>query len=379
MQRELKRICSLPVHYWVLFALPPLLFLLYAFIYTARQATDIPVALYDEDHSGVSRQLSFLLEQTEAVHFTRAVNSEEELRQAILRNEVMGAVYFPAGLEKNVKSRLPASVTLYTNASYLVPAKLIYKDAASVLITGGAAVIMQKLQKQGMPSGKAMALVQPIVLTTYSLYNPDYNYQQYLAPGLITVAMQMMMIMATVLLLNYERKTGTLEALVQTARGKAATVIAGKTAAHLLVAWINFILITGIIFPLFHLERPGTSAGFFVLYTLLSLSCIGLGLMISAICRDAMFATDVGLFYTSPAFVFSGYTFPQWAMPWYDQFYAHIMPYSWFLEGFIKVYSMGLPLAYARQEMAALLVFIIIAYPAAILIFQRQCNKIMKL
>lgn len=374
--RELKRIFSIPVHYWVLIVLPPLLFLLYAYIYEARQAREISVALFDEDHSPVSRQLAFLLEQTEAIHFTTSVHNVAELQDAIRRNKVMGAVHFPAAMEQHIKSRKPATVTLYTNAAYLVPAKLIYKDAASVLITGGAGVIVQKLQKQGMQTDKALALVQPIVLSSYTLYNPDYDYQQYLSPGLITVALQMMIIMVSVLLLNYERKTGTLEALVQLAGGAAAPVIAGKTIAHLLIAWLNFVLVAGVIFPLFGLGHPAATGNFFLLYTLLALACIGLGLLVSAIFSDAMLATDIALFYTSPAFVFSGYTFPQWAMPWYDQFYARLMPYSWFLDGFIKVYSMEQPLRYARHEIAALLVFMIIAYPLATLVFQRQCTKL---
>ncbi len=54
------------------------------------------------------------------------------------RNEIMGAVHFPRKMEADIKSRKPTTVTLYTNAAYLVPAKLIYKDAAQVLLTGGS-------------------------------------------------------------------------------------------------------------------------------------------------------------------------------------------------------------------------------------------------
>lgn len=376
--REWKRIFSLPVHYWALIVLPPLLFVLYASIYAAQKVKDLPVAVFDEDHSAASRQLIYLLEQTETVHFVKTVNDYNELQDAIRRNEVMGAVHFPKNMERDIKSRKPATVTLYTNAAYLVPAKLIYKDAAGVLITGGAGVIVQKLQRKGMNAHKAMALVQPIVLTTYSLYNPEYNYRWYLVPGLITVAIQMMIIMVSVLLLNYEWKTGTMEQLVRLGNGSASTIVAGKTLAHLTIAWINFALIAWVIFPAFSIGTGAGSGKFFVMFTLLALACIGLGLLVSAIFKDVMLATDVALFYTSPAFVFSGYTFPRWAMPWYDQFYAQLMPYSWFLDGFIKVYSMDLSLRYAIPEIKALLIFIVIAYPITVILFQRQCNKIMQ-
>jgi ABC-2 type transport system permease protein len=222
-----------------------------------------------------------------------------------------------------------------------------------------------------------MALVQPIVVSTYSLYNPDYNYREYLVPGLITVAIQMMIIMVAVLMLNYEYTTRSMEELVLLAKGSASDIIIGKTLAHLSVSWINWVLMAWVVFPAFSIGEGLGGWNFFALYSLMALACIGLGVMVSAIVKDTMLATDIGLFYTSPAFVFSGYTFPKWGMPWYDQFYSHLLPYSWFLDGFIKVFTMSLPLHYARPEISALLVFIGISYPVAILVLQRQCNKIL--
>lgn len=373
--REWKRIVSLPAHYLVLLVMPPILFFFFALIYQNHHAKDLPVAVWDEDASGLSRQLTFMLEESPAIHIVSQVNDQQELENAMRAGKIFGAVHFPKGFERDVKSSHPVSVTLYTNSAAVVPAKLIYKDAAKVIVMGGSGVVLQKLVKKGMPEGKAMALVQPIKLTTYALYNPSYNYQQYLAPGLITVALQMMAIMISVLLLNYEWKTGTMAELIQMAKGASWKIVVGKTLAHLTVSWVNFILITGIIFPYFGLSHPGTNMAFFLLYSLLVLACIGFGILVSALFRDVMMASDIALFYTSPAFVFSGYTFPRWAMPWYDRFYAHLMPYTPFLDGFFKVYFMELPLGYAFPEIGALLLFIGITFPLAIYIFQRKINQ----
>lgn len=185
----------------------------------------------------------------------------------------------------------------------------------------------------------------------------------------------MMLIMIGVLLLNYEWKLGTMEELVQLARGSASKIIIGKTLAHLIIAWFNFILVVGIIFPYFGMSHAGTNSNFFVLFTMLALACTGIGMLVSAIFKDIMLASDMALFYTSPAFVFSGYTFPRWAMPWYDQFYANLMPYTPFLDGFFKVYFMSLPLRYVQKKLSVLLVFIVLTYPVAILILKNKIKK----
>jgi ABC-2 type transport system permease protein len=373
---EWKRILRLPVHYWVLLVLPPVLFFFFAFIYQKQKADHLPVAIWDEDHSSVSRQFTFLLNQSEALHITGTLSNRQELEQKIKSGEILGAIHFPRNMEADIKSRHPVPVALYTNAAAMVPAKLIYKSAAEVIITAGSGVILQKLVKKGMNKEKAMALVQPLRLTTYTLYNPDYNYQNYLVPGLITVGMQMVLIMIAVLMLNYEWKTNTIGALVTLANGSASGIIAGKTLAHLSVSWINFLLIAGIIFPLFQISVGGALLKFFLLYNLLALACLGIGQMVSALFMDEMLASDIALFYTSPAFVFSGFTFPRWAMPWYDQYYANIMPYTAFLDAYFKAYSMNLPLSYAGTEIGRLLLFPVITFPVAILVFQRKINKI---
>ncbi|AXY72671.1 ABC transporter permease [Paraflavitalea soli] len=376
--RECKRIIRLPAHYLVLLVVPSLLFFLYAYIYDEQQADHLPVAMWDEDRSAVSRQFSFLLQQVKTLRFTKQVGSIDELQDLLQKGEVLGAIHFPKNMERDIKSRHPVHVVVYTNAAAVVPAKLIYKEAAQVIITAGSGVILQKFIKTGMDKGKAMALVQPIALVPYTLYNPTYNYQKYLVPGLITVALQMIMIMVGVLLLNYEATTNTREELWRLAKGSASAVIAGKTIAHLLIAWINFILVAFVIFPVFNLGITAAAGKFFVIYTLLCLACLGIGQMISALFSDTMLATDVALFYTSPAFVFSGFTFPRWAMPWYDQYYANIMPYTHFLDGFFKVYYMDLPLSYARSEIGYLLLFIAITFSVAILVYQQQLNKLQR-
>jgi len=374
--REWKRILSLKVFYLVMLVVPVALFFFYALIYQKQEAKNLAFAVWDEDQSPVSRELLFLLEQKEALQITRRVSSEAEVKKLIQEGKILGAIHFPANLQKNIYSRHPSTVTLYTNAAALVPAKLVYKAVAEVVITGSTGVILQKLVKTGMKSDRAMAIANPISLNTYQLYNPTYNYQEYLVPGLITVGMQMILIIGSMLALNYEWVTETMHELYDSSEGSVVFTIIGKTIAHLAISWINFIIIVGVIFPFFDIGVGAATGKFFIIYTLLSLACIGIGMFISALFKDVMLSGDVALFYTSPAFVFSGFTFPRWAMPWYDQYYALIMPYTSFLDGFFKVYYMNLPLKYALGDFSKLLLFCAVMYPTAMLLFKRQFNSI---
>ncbi|WP_209391058.1 ABC transporter permease [Chryseobacterium sp. RR2-3-20] len=377
MIREWKRIFSIPNFYVVLLVIPPIIFLFYGLIYQKQFAKELPMAVWDEDQSLVSRTLTDMMEHSELIKFTATVNSNAEIEKLIQEGKIFGAVHFPKNMESDVKKNHQSNITLYTNGAYLVPAKMIYKGAAEVIIKGGLAVVLQKAEKQGMPADKANALVQPIKLNTTVLYNPDFNYQLYLTPGLITVGLQMALIVASVLILNLEFKRNTIDELLQISTSSSQIII-GKMLAHLCVSWLLFVLIAYLVFPIYDLGKPKTDFNFFLIYTLMSMACIGIGMMFSAISNNLLFVTDVAMFFTSPAFVFSGFTFPRWAMPWYDQFYADIMPYTHFLDGFIKLYFMELPLSYASPEMVKLLVFIGITFPLSIVFFQKKINLHLK-
>ncbi len=374
MIREWKRILTLKEFYLVMLVIPALLFLFYALIYQKEEAKHLPFAIWDDDQSSVSRQLIFLLEQQDALTITKRISSVAEVEELMQQGKILGAIHFPGNMQNDIYSRHPVNVTLYSNAAYLVPAKMIYKSVAQVIITGSSGVILSKLEKTGMEADQAMALANPVQLKSYQLYNSSYNYQEYLVPGLITVAMQMILIISSMLALNYEWKTGTMQELYALSNGSATLVIMAKTLAHLVFSWVNFLLIAFIVFPFFDIGVPVATFKFFIIYSLLSVACIGIGMFISALLKDVMLSGDTALFYTSPAFVFSGFTFPRWAMPWYDQYYATIMPYTPFLDAFFKVYYMNLPLHYAQADLYKLLLFCAVMFPTAILLFQQQFN-----
>ncbi|WP_308005129.1 ABC transporter permease [uncultured Chryseobacterium sp.] len=375
--REWKRIFSIPNFYVVLLFIPPIIFLFYGLIYQKQFAKELPMAVWDEDQSSVSRQLTDMMDHSDLIDITQKVSSNAEIEKLMKEGKIFGAVHFPKNLESDVKKNHQSNITLYTNGAYLVPAKMIYKGAAEVIIKGGLAVVLQKAEKQVMPAEQATALVQPIKLNTTTFYNPDFNYQMYLTPGLITVGLQMALVVASVLILNLEFKRNTIDELLKIS-ASSSQIIVGKTLAHLCISWILFVLVAYIVFPVFELGKPQTDFNFFLIYTLMSLACIGIGMMLSAMSNNLLFVTDVALFFTSPAFVFSGFTFPRWAMPWYDQFYADIMPYTHFLDGFIKLYFMELPLAYSMPEIFKLLIFIGVTFPLSIVFFQRKINNYLK-
>jgi ABC-2 type transport system permease protein len=87
-----------------------------------------------------------------------------------------------------------------------------------------------------------------------------------------------------------------------------------------------------------------------------------LGMMVSSIFKDENIAMDASFIYNSPAFVFSGFTFPILAMPSFDKWYAQIIPYTHFLKAFTKGVEMNTQMSFLNQHVISLLIFFLVGY-----------------
>lgn len=358
--REWKLILTKKSYYMILLVMPTLLFLLYSMIYNSQALHNIPVAIWDQDQTELSRILTRQYASSPLVKIAYQVHSQSEIEDLMANNKIQGAVIIPRNLEANVYSSKISSVSFIRNATNIIFAELLYKAFAEVTLTVNAGVIMERFTHTGVPSRSSLQLANPVNLTTHSLYNPTYNYQNYLVPGLMTVGLQMMIIMICVLIINSEKEEGTFEELIQLANGSTSLLLLGKITAHYLAGMLNVLLIFGVFFAYFSIPVLENFTELFVLFSLLVLACVSIGVLVSVVFPESLMASDIALFYTSPAFVFSGFTFPRWAMPWYDQYYANLMPYTPFLDGFIKVYQMNAPLGALTPHLLSLVWFITI-------------------
>lgn len=371
--RELKAFVQNKAYVGLLVIIPPILFLLYGYIYEERAIHNLPIAVWDEDQSSLSRTLLRFIESSEGVKIYGHVISKEEVEEGMQKGDFYGCIHIPKRFEDDVKRKHVPLVGLYINTSNLVIGKLLYKYNAEILLTTISGISLEKFKLKGMPDEEAMALVQPFHLDMRNGYNATYNYQMYLVPGLSTVSLQMILIMAACLAFNRERRKHF--ATIGKLKFGLRNYFFGKLAAFYWIgmAWcFAFLYLLG---SFMGINGTGSFWDYFILFSFFVLACIGVGFLLSAALSSKMLASDFALFYTSPAFVFSGFTFPIWAMPVYDQFYAKLLPYTPFLDGFLKSYFMGLKVTYYMPAILSLLAFIGIAFPLAYWILNQKIRK----
>jgi len=362
----------------LLLVVPFVVYFILNSLYGTGSIKELPIAVYDQDNSKLSRTVERFLDASPLLKVTQQLSSEDEMEDVLRYGKVQAIVYFPPQMERHVFKSKSDKVVIYTNSSNIVFGNLIYRAASQVVVTTSAGILISKLTKGGMTKAQALDMFQPIRMSFRPLYNSTYNYLFYLAPGLMTVLLQMIVMFAAARAFNREFNGHGVFRMIELANGSVFKMLFAKYIAYLLFASVLVLMIFGIFYPWFGLPLKADYSHIFLLMFLLVSASIWVGFVFSVILKDEMMSMDVTLFYNSPAFVFSGFTFPLMGMPWYSQFYAGIIPYTHFLYGFLKVDMMAAPLHFAYPEIMALIVFIVLGMLISFSVLSIRLNKLKK-
>jgi len=207
-----------------------------------------------------------------------------------------------------------------------------------------------------------MNILNPVKIDTHALYNPNYNYLNYLVPGLIPVMFQMIIMLLSAILISSEFSGNSLVSLFEAAENKVYAVIIGKSIPHLIIYLSTVFLILGVVYPFFKIEITGSIVYILLCFTLFIFSCFFYGLMISCFSKNYLQTTEISLFINTPAFIFSGFIFPLWAMPAPHTWFAQLMPFTHFIDGYLKLGVMGTSLSSAMPQILRLSGFVIIPF-----------------
>jgi ABC-2 type transport system permease protein len=337
---------------------PVFLFLIFAFIYKNELVSDLPIAIYDADGSRLSQTVVRFAESSSSMKIEKHCVSLNELKEEFLNGTIQGAFYIPDNFEKDVKSGKPSSIIVYKNSSNVIISNLILKEGTTIVKTVSAGALMKKLRATGMMEEQAMHYIQPIKIETQSLFNPNYSYLSYLFPGLALFTLQMLIMISAVVVISSEFTHDTFPELLKIADNKLGIILLGKALPHFLINASTVMLIAGILFPMFNIKVYG-SITFVILFMLYFVAaCLAVGLFISSLFHNQLLATEIAVFLNTPAFIFSGFTFPLWGMPFATIVYAQFLPLTHFMSGLIKIYQMDAPIIDVLPEIGYLSIFL---------------------
>ncbi len=347
--REFKFLFSRKSHLALLVFVPFILYPLFATIYINGVVRDIPIAVLDYDNTQLSRTIIRSLDAAGAIKVENAVTDISEAEVLIKSGKVQAALVIPKDTERKIKSGRNATVVLYKNSTNIVIGNMILKDASAVVRMISGAINIKRIMAKGVSAKQASVLANPVKPDTQSLFNPAYSYLDFLVAPLMLCVLQMILMLSSASSINGDKNMKS---------GLSGPVT--KFVAFLIIAAIHLAFIFTLMFVLLRVPFSGCIITVFAFSMLFSAGSISIGLAISYFVKDELFAAEIGLLFNTPAFMFSGFTFPLWGMPLLHNVFALLIPFTHFLNGFLKINRMGAPIKYILPEAGILLLFVII-------------------
>jgi ABC-2 type transport system permease protein len=338
-----------------LIIVPPLIQLL-AFGYAANlDLKNIPIGLYDEDHSSVSRELAFAFSSSGYFKFTAIIESPREMTDLIEWGRVKAVLHCGPDLATTVQGGKTALVQVIVAGTNSNTAALVQSYSAQIVERYNRKRLAELLDrnpnlKKIIPAG-ASGMIQPEVRVWY---NPALISRNYYVPGIIALVILVGTLNLTAMAVVREKEVGTMEQIMVTPI-RPVEFILGKTIPFGLIGIFQVALVTAVGVFWFGVPMRGSLVLLFVALLIYLLSCLSAGLLISTVSRtqqQALMTTSLFLF---PIILLSGFIFPIANMPFIIQVITYANPLRYFLVIIRGIFLRGAGLSVLWPQFAALL------------------------
>ena len=370
MMREWRRILKDSRLRSVVLVAPFVYAALMCAVYINHTVYDLPIAVVNQDPSALSRQLVRMLEASPKINVAHRVDSTKEIESLLFQREIDGAIIIPKGFSKHIKTGHESVVTAYVNAGTMVQANALGTSFNKTVQTFSAGVEIKTLMKKGATKTQAMKAFMPVKLNLQTLFNPTFNYSNFMVPGILMTILQQVILLGLALTWTGEKEAGTLKEL----RGISSspfTLLLGKSIPYIVINLIVAEIYLRVVFPLNNIPMEG-HWGMMISFTVLFvLTVVTWGTWVSALCKTRLFATQILMFVAMPSFILSGFTWPPSAMPEVIQWISHLLPMTYFVHSFRFIYLADVDFIYVAQDFLVLAGFLTINLLLGYLIIKR--------
>jgi ABC-2 type transport system permease protein len=354
--------------------MPLLLSIIFLWIYGTGMVRELPVAVFDEDKSELSRTMIEAIRSSSAMDVVESVNSIEEIKMAFRTGKIQGAFYFPDNMERDLKRNRQVYPVVFKNSQNIICSGFLLKESLSIFKTFNGGILLKKLRSKGLTEDQVMSIIKPINVDGNTLFNANFNYKNFLSPGIILAQFQLLFMISGILLLTREYEQKSLRTAYFISNRTVFLILMAKLLIVLCISGGVIGIVIGVLFQFSGIFMYNVLLTYAVtmLYVMVS---VVYGMGIGVLIGNTLVATEIAVFLGIPAFILSGYTFPLWAVPGFLSGCAEILPFKQFFTMYFKVAQMNTPLIVSLPEISRLLMLALIP---AIIVYGKtmvSCSK----
>lgn len=306
---------------YILLLLPLCYTVLLGLVYSKNVMSELPTVIYDQDNSLASRTLINMFDDSDKYQVVAQVQSTEEL-ESLLKNETaMVGVVIPPNFAKDIKLSLGTDVLITVNASNIMYNNVMMSSCQEIIQTFVAGTGEKILEAGNKLPTQALATVMPINIKVRIINNPVTGYNEFMLGGLGINGLQIAILLVVITALNKEYNKKIIIGVK-----KSLAMVCGKLIPYWVVANFSFLLVVLAVNNIFAVPWRGNFLETLILGSAFSFLLIAICFVFSALFPDPVQAIQMPLLYLMPGLLYSGLSWPDFAMSSLGQAISAVMP-----------------------------------------------------
>ncbi len=325
MERELRVLVTEHLMtFVVLMGAASIYALLIGNLYRGETVQNIPVAVCDLDDSPLSRKLIRAVADADQLTYYATLDNDLEAIDLLERGEIAGALIIPSDFSKRFYSGQSIELAFFQDGSNILQVSYALPPMQLVV----SAFDSQLLRRSMMSAGVSRVPTVSMSLRTFG--NPTQSYLEFYTYGVMLMATQIGMILAFSMSIFDGKKNPP-----------SLKTFAAKEILYLMLSLTAVMIATTILISLFELPLRAEPMKIFVLCAAFLFAVENIAGLAASIFRTRASLIQCMVFYTLPAFLLSGYIWPEQGMTAPIRLISIIQPVHYILTDFRALALVG--------------------------------------
>jgi ABC-2 type transport system permease protein len=317
------------------------------------------IAWMDMDGTPASRDLYDRFTGSGRFDVVAAPRNEQEVQRILDHGDAQAVIRVLPGFARDLERGRSAVVQVLIDGTNSNTASLVSSYAGSVIAEFSADSLDRRqrvLLLTRSPGSPVRAAAPEVVARSRVWFNPNLYSRNYFVPGIIANILMLVTLMLTALGIVREKEIGTMEQLMVTPM-RPIELMLGKTLPFAIIGLLDVVLITGAALLIFRIPLRGSFLLLLVCAVLYLMTNLGAGLFLSTISNTQQQAMMMSFFFSTPAFMLSGFAFPIRNMPPSVQWLTYLDPVRYFIEIVRGIFLKGSGVSVLWPQMLCLAVY----------------------
>lgn len=364
-KKEFIQISRDPRSLALAFAIPVLLLVLFGYA-LSLDIDNIPMAIWNQDGSITAREFLLNFKNSKYFRIIGYYDNYPAMEYLIDKGKAMIAMVIDKNFSKYIQSNGRAPVQVIIDGSDSNTAQIALGYVNNVVFNYNQKFIKKALAVNSIENS------DPVDLRSRIWFNQDLDSKLFIVPGLIAIIMMIIAALLTSLTIAREWERGTMEQLISTpVRG--IELVVGKFAPYFVIGFIDLVIavIMGIL--LFGVPFRGSPVLLVIFSGMFLTGALMLGIYISIVAKSQLMASQLAILTSFlPTFMLSGFTYEIFNMPQWVQYVTYLVPARYFIVILRGIYLKGVGFEVLWMNVAALVIFSVIAVRLAIMKFRKK-------